>query len=155
MDSFIPDNIPPTDPLVYSTGATREKAKLPRYDLIPVTVLRRLGFRYLEGSEKYGDRNWEKGMSWQDTYNHTIEHLTKFRNGEEPTDDHLAGAMWGLAALMEYQTTHPELNDLIVTPNYPPPKITPSCPSPKITPEGRPRSIYNPGDLYNTGKSVK
>uniref|UniRef100_UPI001E4FF338 dATP/dGTP diphosphohydrolase domain-containing protein n=1 Tax=Acetomicrobium sp. S15 = DSM 107314 TaxID=2529858 RepID=UPI001E4FF338 len=35
-----------------------------RYDLIPSDALRELAKVYTVGAEKYGERNWEKGMSW-------------------------------------------------------------------------------------------
>jgi hypothetical protein len=111
-NNFTPDNIPPAETVSYGTGAIRQKTNLPRYDLIPTEPLRRLGMRYTEGAQKYAPRNWEKGMPWAETFNHLQEHLNKWKNGDEPTDDHLAAAAWGVFALMEFQRTHTELDDI-------------------------------------------
>jgi len=82
---------------------------------------------YSGGALKYGEGNWEKGLPTSDVLNHIYEHLTSYsdafrasmvRNncnmkavgidmiGYMQEDDHLAGAMWGLAVLM-----HQEDND--------------------------------------------
>jgi hypothetical protein len=70
-----------------------------RFDLICPHALFRLARRYAEGSAKYGDDNWTKGIPIQNLLNHVLRHLNMFREGDL-SDDHLAGAMWGIAAIM-------------------------------------------------------
>lgn len=80
------------------------------YHKIPYCALRRLAARYLLGSERYekqGQRllfeqsNWQHGDRefFTDTYNHVIEHLYRWADGDR-TEDHLAAAAWGCFALI-------------------------------------------------------
>lgn len=91
----------------FDTGAKRSEKIEARYDLIPTGALRRLALRYGMGAQKYGEWNWQKGLPFSDTYNHIIEHLEKFKlmlmSGSNMTDDDLAGAAWGIFALMVFQ----------------------------------------------------
>lgn len=106
-----PENDPQVDKVTYSTGAVREAAPVPRYDLIPTCVLRRLAERYRLGALKYSPHNWKKGLPWSDTYNRVVEHLQKWLEGNT-SDDHLAAVVWGVAALMWYEDHKPECNDI-------------------------------------------
>lgn len=96
----------------FETGATRSTdADAERYDLISEIGLERLARRYALGAGIHGDHNWRKGTPFSVTLCHTLYHINKFKAGDR-SEDHLAAAAWGLMALMEFQTTHPELNDL-------------------------------------------
>jgi hypothetical protein len=94
----------------FITGATRQPIE-GRFDLISPEGLRRLALTYQEGAEKYGDNNWRKGMPFSSTLNHAIKHIFQYISGDT-SEDHLAHAAWGLLAVMEYEKTHPDLNDL-------------------------------------------
>lgn len=109
---YKPDNKLGDDIYYADTGAIRSNDVKLRYDLVPVDAFRRLVRRYTDGADKYGENNWQKGFKWSVVYNHLMEHLMKFKNGENPEDDHLAAIAWGCFALMIYQETCPELNDL-------------------------------------------
>lgn len=98
-----------------STGAIRSNDVTLRYDLVPTVALRRLTQRYTDGATVYGENNWQKGFKWSVVYNHMMEHLQKYKNGEFPEDDHLAAIAWGCFTLMVYQDTHPELDDIHVS----------------------------------------
>jgi hypothetical protein len=101
----------------FSTGAIRSNdAESARYDLITPIGLRRLAERYALGSKKYGDFNWEKGMPINDLLNHALSHINQFLSGDR-SDDHLAGAAWGLMASMHSQEQWPELNTNLRQPN--------------------------------------
>lgn len=96
----------------FATGARRDTlAENVRYDLISPYGLARLAATYAEGADKYGGDNWRKGLPWSNILNHLIMHVESWKAGDR-TEDHLAHAAWGLFALMEYETTHRELNDL-------------------------------------------
>lgn len=96
----------------FDTGAVRTAdADVTRYDLISEIGLERLARTYAEGAAKYSDHNWRKGFPFSNLLNHAIAHLNKFKQGDT-TEDHLAHAAFGLFALMEFQATRPELNDL-------------------------------------------
>ncbi len=86
-----------------------------RYDLIPVEPMAEVARVYTIGAKKYGDRNWERGLKWGRIYAAIQRHLNAYWRGER--DDqvdgqhHLASVVWGALALMEYERTHPELDD--------------------------------------------
>ena len=98
------------------TGRKNDKGKL-RYDLIPWRPMIELARAYTAGVEKYDDRNWEKGMAWSRYVGAGFRHFWKWIAGEtrDPENDvhHLAAACFCLFALMEYETTHPELDDRV------------------------------------------
>lgn len=101
----------------FESGAKRSEIK-PFYAAIPLASIRRLalratgaprgevlsdtesGFSYEGGSRKYGYGNWRQGLPMEDTFNHVIEHLYRWKEsierGEVPIDDDLAGAAWGI-----------------------------------------------------------
>lgn len=96
----------------YSTGCVREpNTDKPRYDLISTEGLRRVAHHYTNGAKKYGDRNFEKGMPWSHPLASMMRHVEAWRSGDT-SEDHLAAVVWNAMALMEYEKTHPELNDI-------------------------------------------
>lgn len=94
----------------FDTGAVRSTdAAAVRYDLISPIGLQRLAETYCEGSKKYGDYNWEKGMPISDLLNHAIRHQFLYLSGDR-SEDHLAHAAWGLFAAMHSEELWPDLN---------------------------------------------
>lgn len=117
--------VPPSEPVhTFTTGAQRSELK-PRYDLIPRIALVRLAARFEMGL-KYGEHNYKKGLPFDDTFNHIIDHLYNYAQrrkailqraheqgtsmdagilyatmrNEETDGDDLSAAMWGIAAIM-------------------------------------------------------
>ena len=93
-----------------------EKGSKPeRYDLIPVEPLRQVARHYGIGALKYDDRNWERGYDWHLSYAALQRHAQAFWGGEdldpESKTPHLAAIVFHAFALMEWATTHPELDD--------------------------------------------
>ena len=86
-----------------------------RFDLIPVEPLQELARVYTIGAKKYGDRNWENGLSWSRLFAAMMRHAWKFwmgeRNDPEDGQHHLSSVAWCAFALMEYEKTHKELDD--------------------------------------------
>lgn len=81
--------------------------KLPM-DLIPPDALIELAKVYKFGIEKgYPARNWEKGLSFRETYaalqRHAIAWLLKDDIDEESGINHLAHVAWNAFALLTYQ----------------------------------------------------
>ena len=95
----------------FDSGAVRQRLDDVRYDLVSPFALRRLAMTCANGARKYGDHNWRKGMPFSALLNHILEHLTLYLAGENG-EDHLAHAAWGLFALMEFEETMPEMDDL-------------------------------------------
>lgn len=97
----------------FETGAVRDRAVgKGRYDLISTQMLMRLARHYEAGSIKYSDRNWEKGMPFSVYVDAAMRHLVKYIAGWND-EDHLAAAIWNLAALMFMEDKyHDFLQDL-------------------------------------------
>lgn len=95
-------------------GNKNDQGKL-RYDLIPVGPLRKLAEVYTIGCKKYEDRNWEKGILYSRIIGALMRHFEAWRDGErvdpENGQHHLSSVAWCAFALMEYERTHPELDD--------------------------------------------
>jgi hypothetical protein len=86
-----------------------------RFDLLPVRPLMQVAEVYTIGAAKYADRNWEKGLKWGRVFAAMMRHAWRWWGGEvrDPVDGqhHLASVVWCALALMEYEVTHPELDD--------------------------------------------
>lgn len=92
-----------------------------RYDLVPLGPLSELAKVYTSGANRYGDRNWEQGMSFSRCYAAAQRHLLAFWNGSEIDIDtgedkvkHLAAAAWNIFALLHYsqvQTLRDQFDD--------------------------------------------
>ena len=80
----------------YSTGAVRD-ASLGKghYRSIPPTVMRRLAKRFEDGSRKYEDGNWTKGIPLSNYYDSARRHMDEWLLGKRD-EDHLAAAIWNL-----------------------------------------------------------
>jgi len=116
-----PINISSSAPLntatvTFKSGAVRTKdAEGYRFDLISPIGLRRLAAIYDEGAKKYGDNNWRKGLPFSDVLHHALNHLNLWQSGDR-TEDHLAKVAWGMFAIMEFEKTHPDQNDIVILP---------------------------------------
>lgn len=96
-----------------ATGSQRDTQDgKPRYDLIPVTGLRRLADLYARGAIKYEENNWRKGQPYSRVTASMLRHVYAWVEGEE-TEDHLAAIAWNAFALMHFQETgRRELDDM-------------------------------------------
>jgi len=96
----------------FGTGAIRETNDgRGRYDLIGTEGLRRLALRYEFGAMKYGDRNWQAGLPTSNCLNSMIRHTIEYMMGMDD-EDHLAAIAWNAFAIMEFEKTHPELQNI-------------------------------------------
>lgn len=85
---------------VFASGATRNSAEgKGRYDLVPPCLIRRLAHRYELGAKEHGEENWKLGMPKGVIIDSMLRHINQYREGDQ-SEDHLAAAAWGLAALM-------------------------------------------------------
>lgn len=86
-----------------------------RLDLLPVAPLLGVGKVLTFGAQKYGARNWEKGLDWSRCYAAALRHLFAWWSGEtfdnETQLNHLDHAICELMFLREFAETHPELDD--------------------------------------------
>ena len=85
----------------FATGSVRDiRTNKGRYDLLPAHAIYRLARVYQKGAAKYGDDNWRKGQPVRRTLDSALRHLFEFMEGYRD-EDHLAQAMWNLAAAIE------------------------------------------------------
>ena len=86
-----------------------------RYDLLPVKAIREVVKVLTFGANKYGDRNWEKGLAWSRPYAALHRHMSSFWEGEDLDSEsgipHIAHAICSLLFLMEYTFTRLEFDD--------------------------------------------
>jgi hypothetical protein len=108
----VPYKVEPESPAPIE-GRKEDQGKL-RFDLLPVKPLEEVAYVYTAGAKKYDDRNWEKGLKWGRVFGAMMRHAWAFWKGESRHEEamhHLASVVWCALALMEYETTHPELDD--------------------------------------------
>lgn len=78
-----------------------------RMDLIPPELFEGVGAILTFGAKKYGERNWELGMSWGRVYGALLRHLTAWQKGEnldpETGKSHLWHAGCCIAFLIAYE----------------------------------------------------
>lgn len=92
-------------------GAQRESSKgRGRFDLFPYEAMEALAIWFEQGAEKYGDRNWEDGLSVKDSINRMIRHSLKAGSGWTD-EDHLAAVMWNAACAITTMKRRPDCND--------------------------------------------
>lgn len=86
-----------------------------RYDLVSAIGLEEIVKVYTYGAHKYADNNWRKGLKWSRIFAAIMRHLWAFWRGENVDKEsglpHLAHAGWGILSLLEFQTTHSDLDD--------------------------------------------
>ena len=104
----------------FSSGA-RSSGQPYYYDQIPTLFTQRVARRFSLGFAKYGEGNWQKGLSdrefIRDLMNHLEEHWLNFKEEGNRGDDNLAAMAWAIACLMVTEALHPEvINSLIVYP---------------------------------------
>lgn len=79
----------------------------PRYDLLPPELLEATARVLTFGADKYGDRNWEKGMGWGRCFAALMRHMWAWWRGHnwdpETGMSHLWHAACCLAFLIAYE----------------------------------------------------
>jgi hypothetical protein len=106
----VDDEIRVTNP---TTGGQKGQ-KRARYDLVPSRPLRLVAETYGIGAEKYEANNWRKGVDWSLNFAALNRHLWQWWEGQRFDDagfHHLAAVCFHAMALMEFEVTHPELDD--------------------------------------------
>lgn len=67
------------------------------------------------GAKKYAEHNWRKGFLWSRPLAAAMRHLLAFNAGQDRDPEsnlsHLAHAMCCIMFLLEFEKTHPELDD--------------------------------------------
>jgi Domain of unknown function (DUF5664) len=85
----------------FSTGAHRGSGSgRGRYDLLPPYAEERDAIHIENGSVKYGDRNWEKGLPLARYIDSAKRHMNAFLAGDRK-EDHLAAIRWNIGCYMQ------------------------------------------------------
>jgi hypothetical protein len=67
------------------------------------------------GAQKYAEHNWRGGFKWSRPLAAAMRHLSAFNDGEDKDPEsglsHLAHAACCIMFLLEFEKTHPELDD--------------------------------------------
>lgn len=102
----------------YATGARRDvRTGKGRYDLLPAAALRRYAELLERGAEKYGPRNWEKGIPLGRFLDSALRHLLQLLDGQTD-EDHAAAVLFNVGCFVATQEwiaagrLPAELNDL-------------------------------------------
>lgn len=79
-----------------------------RWSLLPWDAIERVILVYQFGAKKYSDRNWEQGLSYSDTFESLMRHITAWYNGEQVDPEsglsHLLHAAFNILALITFET---------------------------------------------------
>lgn len=93
-----------------------QKGKKPeQFHYLPLDPLREVMRLYARGAEKYDDHNWRQGYDWTLSIDALFRHFMQFCEGEsydsETQCHHLSSVVFHAFALMEWEKTHPELDN--------------------------------------------
>lgn len=87
----------------------------PRTDLVTPRAFMEMVKVLTIGAEKYGDRNWEKGMKWSKIVSSLKRHLLAYEAGDDFDDEtgllHSAHIMTNAMFLTEYYFSAPQYDD--------------------------------------------
>ena len=101
--------------LQLNQGAMRKDEGKNQLGLISPLATEVMGNILTKGAIKYEKHNWRKGMDWSRCIDSLKRHLLAFEKGvdidEETGLEHLGHIMVNAMFLLEYQYTHPELDD--------------------------------------------
>lgn len=90
-------------------GVKHDKDKL-RFDLLSPYALEEIVKVLTFGAKKYGDRNWEKGLTYSQLVAALYRHLNKFQQGkdvdEESNCQHMASIAFCAMAILHFQATN-------------------------------------------------
>lgn len=91
-----------------------DQDKLPLH-LLSTEALNQTAAVLAFGADKYAAHNWRKGFEWSRPMSAALRHITAFNAGEDKDPEsglsHLAHAMCCIMFLLEFEKTHPELDD--------------------------------------------
>ncbi len=97
-----------------TTAIKYDTNKLP-LQLISTEALNQVAAVLQFGANKYSANNWRSGFDWSRVIGAAMRHLTAFNGGEDKDPEsglsHLAHAACCLMFLLEFEKTHPELDD--------------------------------------------
>lgn len=105
---LVDDALKAYDPgIIIPMGGRKDDSGKIRHELLPTDVLDEVGRVLTRGANKYGDRNWEKGMAWNRVIGAALRHLFAVMRGEDRDPEtgllHSAHAICCMMFLCGYQ----------------------------------------------------
>jgi len=101
------------------TEATKHDSTKAPLALIPTSALIEEAHVLAFGAHKYGTHNWRQGIAWSKLISAILRHMVAFNAGEDFDQEsglhHLAHVRVSCAFLLEYMSSHPELDDRYTT----------------------------------------
>lgn len=98
-------------------GLKYDENKIP-VDLLPTEALLRIAEVLDFGRRKYSSHNWRQGILYSRVIAAAMRHLLAYNNSEDKDPEsnlsHLAHAACCIMFLLEFEKTHPELDDRYV-----------------------------------------
>ena len=130
MFGDIPAEIKPT-----GTALKFDQDKLPLH-LLSTEAMNQTAAVLQFGAQKYSEHNWRNGFTWSRPLAAAMRHITAFNDGEDRDPEsglsHLAHAACCIMFLLEFEKTHPELDD----------RYKPTLPALSKTPESFEKNPY-------------
>lgn len=116
----IPDNVQIPQPTIdaitkqFGNALKFDGDKLPLH-LLSTEAMNQTAAVLKFGAQKYAEHNWRKGFAWSRPLAAAMRHITAFNDGEDRDPEsglsHLAHAACCIMFLLEFEKTHPHLDD--------------------------------------------
>lgn len=101
--------------IVKRTGAVKHDQGKAPMSLLSREALEQIALVMEFGRQKYAAHNWRQGFTWSRPLSAALRHLMAFNDGEDKDPEsglsHLAHAACCIMFLLEFEKTHPELDD--------------------------------------------
>lgn len=98
----------------FGTALKFDQNKLP-LNLLSTEAMNQTAAVLAFGAQKYAEHNWRNGFAWSRPLAAAMRHLTAFNDGEDRDPEsglsHLAHAACCIMFLLEFEKTHPNLDD--------------------------------------------
>lgn len=95
--------------------AIKHDAEKTEYHYMSPVAIEQLNRVLSFGAKKYASHNWRAGFKWSRVLSAAFRHLFAWMAGQDKDPEtgisHLAHAMCCIMFLLEFETTHPELDD--------------------------------------------
>ena len=98
----------------FGTAIKHDQDKLPLH-LLSTEAMNQTAAVLAFGAQKYAEHNWRNGFAWSRPLSAAMRHITAFNDGEDRDPEsglsHLAHAACCIMFLLEFEKTHPHLDD--------------------------------------------
>lgn len=103
------------DQIANATGGVKHDGGKPPMSLLSREALEQTAAVLEFGKNKYAAHNWRKGFDWSRPLSAAMRHLMAFNDGEDKDPEsglsHLAHCLCDVMFVLEFEKTHPELDD--------------------------------------------